>query len=283
MSDIPIQSSQEFEPKPTRHTKMRTLLIVVVAIVAGFLLGIGSSSLLFNKQQNIALQPTVSPKTADKPLGSPVPEMQMKTFINNTYGYQFGYPEYLTVKSEKDLHYSTGWNSSYFVRNESSASATTKDVVLQVNNITKVRPGITVKNYFDELYTASPAAGTNSSRFKKVVNTTVDGKKAVEAYQDDVFGNQKDAFTSHTMYILKDPSLLVEVEVLIYKEQNKDQLENAFKSVISSFSFATPSATPTPVPSSPLSCTMEAKICPDGSTVGRQGPRCQFAPCPSTK
>ncbi len=27
-------------------------------------------------------------------------------------------------------------------------------------------------------------------------------------------------------------------------------------------------------------CTMEAKVCPDGSAVGRTGPRCEFAPCP---
>ncbi len=29
-------------------------------------------------------------------------------------------------------------------------------------------------------------------------------------------------------------------------------------------------------------CTQDAKICPDGSTVGRVGPYCQFADCPST-
>ncbi len=27
-------------------------------------------------------------------------------------------------------------------------------------------------------------------------------------------------------------------------------------------------------------CTMEAKVCPDGSTVGRSGPNCEFAACP---
>ncbi|OGZ46153.1 MAG: hypothetical protein A3C84_05040 [Candidatus Ryanbacteria bacterium RIFCSPHIGHO2_02_FULL_48_12] len=27
-------------------------------------------------------------------------------------------------------------------------------------------------------------------------------------------------------------------------------------------------------------CTMEAKICPDGSAVGRSGPNCEFTPCP---
>lgn len=31
----------------------------------------------------------------------------------------------------------------------------------------------------------------------------------------------------------------------------------------------------------PRACTMEAKICPDGSAVGRRGPNCEFAPCPS--
>ena len=27
--------------------------------------------------------------------------------------------------------------------------------------------------------------------------------------------------------------------------------------------------------------TSEARVCPDGSTVGRGGPNCEFAPCPS--
>jgi benzodiazapine receptor len=30
----------------------------------------------------------------------------------------------------------------------------------------------------------------------------------------------------------------------------------------------------------PVACTMEAKLCPDGSAVGRTGPKCEFAPCP---
>lgn len=32
----------------------------------------------------------------------------------------------------------------------------------------------------------------------------------------------------------------------------------------------------------PVACTMEAKVCPDGSYVGRVGPRCEFAACPTT-
>jgi hypothetical protein len=29
-----------------------------------------------------------------------------------------------------------------------------------------------------------------------------------------------------------------------------------------------------------IACTEEAKLCPDGSAVGRTGPQCEFAPCP---
>lgn len=32
----------------------------------------------------------------------------------------------------------------------------------------------------------------------------------------------------------------------------------------------------------PVACTMDAKICPDGSSVGRVGPRCEFASCPGS-
>ena len=31
----------------------------------------------------------------------------------------------------------------------------------------------------------------------------------------------------------------------------------------------------------PIFCTQEAKLCPDGSYVGRTGPNCEFAQCPA--
>ena len=33
----------------------------------------------------------------------------------------------------------------------------------------------------------------------------------------------------------------------------------------------------------PVACTQEAKLCPDGSYVGRVPPKCEFAPCPEVK
>ncbi len=36
----------------------------------------------------------------------------------------------------------------------------------------------------------------------------------------------------------------------------------------------------TPPDGGPVACTEEAKVCPDGSAVGRTAPNCEFAPCP---
>jgi hypothetical protein len=33
-------------------------------------------------------------------------------------------------------------------------------------------------------------------------------------------------------------------------------------------------------PNEGVACTMDAKLCPDGSAVGRMPPNCEFAPCP---
>ena len=38
-----------------------------------------------------------------------------------------------------------------------------------------------------------------------------------------------------------------------------------------------------PNPVGGTACTLEAKLCPDGSAVGREGPNCEFAACPAQK
>ncbi|HZJ42021.1 MAG TPA: Gmad2 immunoglobulin-like domain-containing protein [Patescibacteria group bacterium] len=55
--------------------------------------------------------------------------------------------------------------------------------------------------------------------------------------------------------------------------QNDDALEIPIV-----FDLNTNTSTTTP-PGSPVFCTMEAKLCPDGSAVGRSGPNCEFTPC----
>lgn len=50
--------------------------------------------------------------------------------------------------------------------------------------------------------------------------------------------------------------------------------------VLACFGAYTLAKTTTVAPPLQQACTMEAKICPDGSAVGRSGPMCEFDPCP---
>jgi hypothetical protein len=52
--------------------------------------------------------------------------------------------------------------------------------------------------------------------------------------------------------------------------------QNYFEQILSTFKLL--GASPSP---SMKACTMEARVCPDGSSVGRTGPNCEFAPCPT--
>lgn len=58
---------------------------------------------------------------------------------------------------------------------------------------------------------------------------------------------------------------------LIFSKLDKtgDSFQTEFLNILSTFKFTDQTA-----------CTLEAKLCPDGSYVSRQGPNCEFAPCP---
>ena len=56
------------------------------------------------------------------------------------------------------------------------------------------------------------------------------------------------------------------------------EAQNYFEKILSTFKFIEPVASTSP---NNIVCTMEARICPDGSAVGRSGPNCEFAPCPT--
>ncbi len=64
-----------------------------------------------------------------------------------------------------------------------------------------------------------------------------------------------------------------------------------FELDVRNFTYKNMPANPTPEVTSPtisptksipnqVICTMEAKLCPDGSYVGRHGPNCEFDKCP---
>lgn len=59
-------------------------------------------------------------------------------------------------------------------------------------------------------------------------------------------------------------------------EPYSDNASAYFDRILSTFKFTDSESI-----TSPVACTMEAKVCSDGTSVGRTGPNCEFAPCPT--
>lgn len=75
----------------------------------------------------------------------------------------------------------------------------------------------------------------------------------------------------------KRPELLKLANDIISAQNKEIQMMTLWKNTW--FKTSAP-VTPTEPKGNMVACTMEAKSCGDGTYVGRQGPNCEFAPCP---
>lgn len=62
--------------------------------------------------------------------------------------------------------------------------------------------------------------------------------------------------------------------------QGRTQIEQTLPQELPPETSMTPAPSFEPTIPEGTACTLDAKICPDGSAVGRTGPDCEFAPCP---
>jgi hypothetical protein len=68
------------------------------------------------------------------------------------------------------------------------------------------------------------------------------------------------------------------IDVIVLTIQTNPEKTNLdiYRQILSTFKFIELSPSPTA-----KACTQEAKLCPNGSYVGRTGPNCEFSPCPT--
>lgn len=115
-------------------------------------------------------------------------------------------------------------------------------------------------------------------RFKEAQILLAKGQKVTEALSELV--NQTDTAANNAIEISNKSQ-----KAKLINELTKDIAEFDKQLVKHTFPQLTISPTPTPqvtaMPSpESIVCTQDAKQCPDGSSVGRVPPACEFAPCP---
>lgn len=72
--------------------------------------------------------------------------------------------------------------------------------------------------------------------------------------------------------LIGNTHLIFEINNQVYSVYFSDISNLEQRKILSSFELTTDNQ---------VACTMEAKICPDGSYVSRTGPKCEFTPCPT--
>ena len=206
-----------------------------------------------NQQQTNTMTPAPTPQMTQEE--SPT----WQTYINEEGNFMFQYPQGVQI-------------SENLMANPPRVTVIepTKNVQLAIQYKT-VDPSIPLTEHIaqNKLCPEMPAQGRPS-----LINDT----QEAQLYMNTQCG----ALTKTIIYTLNGSTLYT---ITIDTPTKYEDVKTFTDQIIATLKFREPTASSVPsvMPStSPVfqACTMDAKLCPDGSSVGRTGPNCEFAPCP---
>ena len=257
--------NQNPEPPKDNHW------ITIVSMAMFVLLSLTAVAFLYyqNQQLKSMLASYQTPVVSPTPTATTDPTANWKTYSNSTYVFSLKYPSNLTQGSNGSV---------------SGPFTGTKKVIEGFADQSTVREGTDAA--FDG-FTLWATTDTRTASFDKyldnelvamsgspfVTNKNLTKTRLNISGITGYFIESSQTITYY--YILSPDSKTVIVFSRIYANPS---FLPAFDQILSTFKFIGPAASPS---ASPVACTQEVKICPNGSYVGRTGPNCEFAPCPS--
>ncbi|KKR99438.1 MAG: hypothetical protein UU51_C0027G0002 [Microgenomates group bacterium GW2011_GWC1_41_20] len=284
MEESPVQSpTSSINVPPVNNTsqdvpsvKLSSAKLVAFMFILIILL-LGTTVFFFyqNSQlkKQVALLPTPSPIALETP--NPTADWKIYTDAANSITLKYPSSWIYDAKSNKPniwFYPDTAENRSeaiptylFTISPRESDAKTGKDFALEIKN------DLISQNVENPVTVISEGV--------KIVGT-YEGYQITTSQPEPVPTQQPKVLISQSIYLVKGGYQMV----LSYSEWiNKGsttyfpQHGTEVDQILSTFTFidATNSASPTQ-----KACTLEAKICPDGSSVGRTGPNCEFAPCP---
>lgn len=234
-------------------TVLPLITLVILSFVSAILLVVINPKAQLEKAQQQASVPTLTP--------TPNPTADWETYVATDSSYTIHYP------------------SSKLVRLNCPEEGLILQVRTSEDKDVKVIPYESCgrDGMFDievhESTTKQPTPVSNTDYKFTSENVTIAGKSA----------------TKYTMELLptcygfcsQGWDELIEIEhngkYYYFYLSSEEDLTETFQQMLSSITF--PISPPVASPSVSV-CQLDAKICPDGSSVGRTGPNCEFAACP---
>ena len=237
---------------------MKNILIIGIAI----LIVIGGY-LLYTAPER---EDTALPDTGDSEQMDPVTE----TIESDEFGYQFTYPRdtYVYIEGEESQH--ADFLSGFMLFDQEEYQEFEESTEPR-----EVPPAIAVRVYdnSDNLSASvwamqNPRESNSELAFGEPEEAVVGGANATHFVADGLWPiNTYVVANGDNVYVLT--GMYPDQEAPIYQD---------FQDIVDSFMFIQTSAQVED--DEMVACTMDARMCPDGSYVGRVAPSCEFAPCP---
>jgi len=247
----PEAASINQEVPQTPETKKDGHWITIASMALFVLLSLGAVAFLYYQNQQLksmlaGYQNVPSPT----PSATADPTASWKTYTNTkqTFSFKTSSLEAIT------MDYKT------FATKAKSAQGTI--LVLETAHYTTKMAECTSLPATKDCFVDSSAWGQS----EKIRNITLGGISATSYYINDATIGEP----IHIVETISSPYIQIATVV------GGPGLDEIFDQILSTFKFI--EASPTP---SAKACTQEAKLCPDGTSVGRTGPNCEFAPCPT--
>lgn len=230
--------------------------IAILSMAIFILLSLAAVAFLYYQNQELKgmLSGYQTPITSPTPTETGDPTTGWKTYTNSQIGFSFQYPSDWILKDGSGVTL-----TSYSIYKPLSDGDVEPELTLHFfvayhKGVTDLAKWLT-DNQAGEIVDTVKINGNNFSKIKG------------ESLEDSLeYATQINASGILRIVIEPYPNEVVSDEI--------------FNQILSTFKFT--QSTNQPINNSSSSaCTLEAKICPDGSSVGRTGPNCEFAPCPT--
>lgn len=227
-----------------------SILLLIAVLIAGFFAYQTQNLVKKISILQVIPTPTFSP-TSDS-------NISQKTFINTLMKYTFNYPSSLNIQ---DIGAEDGVNKS--INNQNGDRILT---ILSVKNKNKLSLANSYKAESCYELTCDMLISPTDKITAKT-NITINN-------QDVLLVNTQNENILSKYYFFNNRDTITVFKIDYLSEYDTSLIDE----IISTFKFIEPEAS-----AEPVACTMEAKICPDGSAVGRSGPKCEFTPCPTPR
>lgn len=246
--------------------------LTVISIAIFILLALGTVVFFYYQNQELKQMLAKVNTPSPTPVATEGPFSNWKTSTNTYDNYEFKVP-----KEWKEIEHSSNFPHQSIFQSTDGLYRFTVDAQDNKNKVTG-KPYSSLDGFIGLPYNV-----------KTLVVDNIDARQSMPRAGSEDFNK--------VYFFSTDSKLIFSLELLVGDGSGTDHRvtvearqigADIFNKIISTFKFTSKesegSNTPTQAESSPsaVACTMEAKICPDGSSVGRSGPNCEFAPCPTT-